>query len=556
VTVPTSGETGSVKTLLIEDDLGRAAPGRLTGLQVTVGLVVGLLVGAILGGVVGLGRPASYQATTVASISPDDSVAEALQATSGTTQDTSDYIQGELVVITSATVRSQVQHQLGLSSLPTVTASQSGTTDVVDITATGSSQAEAIRIADTARSVYADLRRDEVTTDTAAAQLQVAKQTNTVRAEIAVTPGAATNGASALQQEYARLLVISSELALDAAQAPQSVTTIQTATADGGGLSAAETYALAGGVLGVLVAAGALVLLRRARPRVRSLDDLRALTGDAVVPAFSRSAPDAPARVLAGRLLPEGGAESLVLLAADADAGVDELAVSLAQALARSRPVLLIADPDDVDRLLAMLPEGAVAVSPKEVRSSRVMLGRLRELGAESSARRIRVLDTRDERAAAPAAAHDAVLVGWTVLVSAPPLMQSDLGLQVARAVAPGVNVTVVAGRSTARPMDVLSAVDSVVASRLPTLTALLTTPRPRWRRQRATPPAVSNGRSRHARTASTRVVVPAQPDTAPSIQPEPVRATSKPSPKPSTRTASAGRRRPVSPVDAPGRAR
>jgi capsular polysaccharide biosynthesis protein len=491
--------------------------GRLPTRVVLIGLAIGLVLGALVGALVGLGATASYQATTIASVQPDDAVTAAQLDGSSASTDTSDFIQGELVVITSRDVRAQVQQQLGLTSLPTVSASQSGTTDIVDITASASSSAQAVRIANATRNVYAERRAQELTNDITDAQAQVTAQIAAVRQQIAANPGS-ENSASGLQQQYARLLAESSDLALDSAQSTQAVTTIQQATVAAGGLSAVDTDALGGAVVGVLLAALGLVALRRTRPLVRSVDDLAGYGPDVLVPAFPRNAADArrTARLLASRL--RGGSPHrggvVVLIGSRRRSGTTHVAAALAATYAAQAHVLFIPSPGREAEALPASLAGAQPVTLAELGGRRITPMTLATLAGHRGAPQTRVLtvsaqDLRNISSTELLGA--AARVGWFVVADMPPLTDSDIGLVVARAAG---SATLVVGQSLTQPVDVVSAVDILEGCGVTRLSLLLNQVPLRRAGRRAAPAPSPVGDGSSARAAVT-------PDFLPSAQAE-----------------------------------
>lgn len=469
---------------------GPASAGRLPGRIVAVGLVFGLVLGALLGALVGAGRASTYQATTIVSVLPDDALTAAqLSGGGGTSQNTSDFIQGELVVLTSDGIRSAVRQRLRLPTLPTVSASQSGTTDIVDIIATADTQAEAVRIADATRSLYAARRSAQLAQDVSNAENQVRAQIATVRQQIANTPTALTDTNNALAQEYARLLAVSSQLALDSAQSARAVTTIQPATPAAGGLSKAATYALAGAVIGLLLAAAGLVAFRRLRPRVRGPQDLAGVGPDVLVPTFpARARPaDRAARLLASRLRGAGSRRggSIVLIGARPTAGTTRVALALVQAYARAGQVLLVATPGRAQTVRGQLPTGAELVTAAELGGAGSSRSRLFAVDAPDATARVLVLDASvdDLRALVAGGLFDAAgQAGWMVVADLPSLEESDLG--VALAVAAG-SATVVVAKSATSPTDVVGVVDALDGSGVARQSLLLHQRPPRWARSR-----------------------------------------------------------------------
>jgi hypothetical protein len=461
--------------------------GRLPARILAAGIVLGLVVGGLLGALAGALQSRTYQATTIASVLPDDALTTAATVSGTTsTEDSSDFIQGELVVITSQGLRATVQQRLKLGGLPAVSASQSGTTDIVDITASAASPALAQRVADTTRIVYAQQRAQELMSDVTTATTQVENQISAVRKQIAATPGAATNSNSPLEQEYARLLAVDSDLALDSAQSSSAVSTIQTAVVGDGGLSDTTTYGLGGAVLGILVAAAALVALRRLRPRVYDVRDLVGFDADVltpVLPVDGRKAVRA-ARVLVSRM--SGGSRTgrTVVLVGTQTGSASEGAISgVAVALHDAGPVLLLARPGSAASLLATLPAGAQRLSAADLSGKRSTTARLTKLSAGAAPVRLAVVDATIGELTTLAstgvldAASDA---GWATVADAPPLGESRLAVVLAESAG---SATVLVEQGGADPSDVEATVAALRGAGVSRVNLLLHEQPAVWRR-------------------------------------------------------------------------
>lgn len=454
-------------------DGGSGLPGRF----VIIGLAIGLVVGALLGFLAGASRTRSYEATTIASVLPDNALTANQLNGSGASQVTSDFIQGELVVITSQDVRAAVQRQLHLGQLPNVTASQSGTTDIVDITAQASSPTGATAIANATRNVYAQGRVAQLAQDITTAESQVKRQIAAVQAQISATPGASTNSNGALQQEYARLLAVSSQLALDSSQSTRAVTPIQQATVSNGGLSKTTTYSLGGAVLGILAGAAALVLLRRFRPKVYDSAGLRGLGAEVLLPEFptrnrkSRSA----ARVLASRLAgpPSQAARAVVLVRTRRAGQATNLATALAATYAHTAHVLLVPRPGDAESMSRNLP-GAELLGADALGQRRVSRSRLLGLQSPATRSKILILDASESelRRLVDAGLMETLSeANWRLVADMPSLDTSDLAALLASRA--GSATVVVAQRRT--PLaDVTSTIDLLRGVGVHTVNAVL----------------------------------------------------------------------------------
>ena len=454
---------------------------------IAVGIAAGLVVGGLLGALVGSTQSRTYQATTIASVLPDDALTTAATV-SGTasTENSSDFIQGELVVITSQGLRTAVQKKLGLAALPSVSASQSGTTDIVDITATAATAVLAQRIADTTRSVYAQQRARELTSDVSTATSQVENQITAVRKQVAAAPGTAANANSPLEQEYARLLAVDSELALDSAQSASAVSTIQTAVVGGGGLSDTATYGAAGAVLGILLAAVGLIAWRRLRPRIYDGRDLAGYGADLLTPVLPAAPTKAvrAARVLSSGMRGDAGSErAVVLVATDGGSGSRQAVAAIAVAFHDASPVLVLAQPGGAAGLLAALPAGSERLTASELQGRRAVTSRLAKLSAQGVTTRLAVLDANSAELMSLASADiltTAAHAGWTVVADTPPLGESRLAVVFADRAG---SATVLVAQGGTHPTDIEATVAALRGAGIMRLSLLLHEQTPMRRR-------------------------------------------------------------------------
>lgn len=442
-------------------------PWRPVAAVLLAGVVLGGAVGALYGG----SRPASYQAQTSLSVLPDSAVTSQVPGTpvGAPAQDATSFIQSQLVVLNGEPLRRQVQQTLRLPSSPQLSSTQVAQTYVVQVAATAPKRATAIAATMAASEAYTALRRKQLGADVDAAVGSVRQQVATVRDSLAraqlgdvntATPGPES---TALRDEYERLLAVSSSLELSRGQVGRAVTTITPANVtSAGSLSRVAKDGVAGALLGVLLGLGALTLARRALPRIRSVADVTALGLPVLLPVLPRRSPlsmrRSPAgrsrqgRLLASRLA--GGDPSalapIVVFGATRSVGASYVARTLAAHLVeRAQVLIVLADGDvppvpvgnwDVDSAL-----GRAVASPTPGVSTLAVAGEHGE-----AALRLRALLASGLLPAAAAR-------GWIVVVDAPPLSESDLGLDFARAAG---GAALVAGRSVSRPADLLGAAE------------------------------------------------------------------------------------------------
>lgn len=457
-------------------DSDRVDGGRRPWRPVVVALIGGLVVGGLLGGTYGASRPKTFQATTSLSVLPDSSVSAAVPgATTGQpAQDATSFIQSQLVVLNGAPLREQVDKQLKSSRPPQLSSTQVAQTYVVQVSATATSRAEALAAAQAASAAYAAMRRQQLGGDVAAAIRSVQKQVVSARNGLEGSTIGAGSGiapqSSALRDEYQRLLAVSSSLELSQGQVGRAVTTVIPANiVAAGSLSSTTKNAAAGALAGALLALAALALVRRNNPRIRSVADLAALDLPILLPALPRTRRGSAAtrrthegRLLASRLGSSAVHRPLVVLGATSGVGASYVATTLALHLSERAPVLLVvlsAHGHDRPLLDAKVPSAledsltsdGAAVLNRAVGSQVPGVAVLPlTYDGPQSARQLRALI---ESGLLDAASHD----GWLVVVDAPALDESDLGLDCARAAGAA---TLVAGRTRSRPADLLGAAE------------------------------------------------------------------------------------------------
>lgn len=440
-------------------------------------LLIGLLVGGLLGALIGLSRPSTASASTSLSVLPDPSVDSSASNTNTPNQDATSYIQTQLVILGSDRLTTQVQRALGLAAKPDVTATEVGQTYVIRLTAVSSSAGRAAAIVSTLGAQYKAQRERELTSSVAASTASTDKQLAVVSKALGgARTGAAQSGnlspsQIALQTEYERLLSVRSRLALTQSQVGSLVMVLSPPSNSGGGISPTEKYLLAGALIGALLGLGSAIVARRALPRVRAIGDLAALNAEVLLPIVPRrpllgrrggvARPSTAARLLAARLGDFSAKRvPLIVFGATPEVGASFVAESLALALAERAQVLLVRS-----EAVTRPRHGSETVSDLADAVEPTALPGVWSLGEAQG-----LAATPVGRGALAASAlvrplKQAAADGWTVVVDAGALSESDLALQCMIA---GGSATLVVGRGRTRPVDVLGAVDLLAARGLP----------------------------------------------------------------------------------------
>lgn len=215
-------------------------------------LVLGVLLGAVAGFLVGAATTPTALAVTRVAVLPDPTLpAEAEQSTT----DPDRFVQAQVLVLAGQDSVAQVTRDLRLPRDPEVTASQVGTTDVVEVDVRARDAAEAVRISEAVVDGYRRQRQSDLTTRVDASLAVVDRQLAQLDAR---GPNARTD------QEYTRLLTVRNQLQLVRDSDQDAVRRVDQAHAvEQSRWSAAVRYALMGLVLGGL--AGLLVKLLRDR---------------------------------------------------------------------------------------------------------------------------------------------------------------------------------------------------------------------------------------------------------------------------------------------------
>ena len=483
-------------------------------------LVAGLLLGGIIGAAYGGSRAASFSAVTSLSVLPDSSVIGQVSAgTSAPTQDATDFIQSQLIVLNGGPLRARVRQQLKLAGDPALSSTQVGQTYVVQLVATADQKATALAEAKAGGEAYAALRRGQLGDDVNAAIRSVRAQVTSVGGSLLTRRGTVGAEGSALQDEYERLLAVSSALELAKGQAARAVTVVTPAGIQSGGLSRAAKDGVGGALLGALIGLALLLLRRRLVPRIRSTGDVTALGLPALLPSLPKlsGSPTTSTRGrllasrIAGATLQDGKLAPVVVVGATRSVGVSFVVATLAHQLAERVPVLVL-PAAEIGRGKGPLPS-ALATSAVDAQE---LLAKV----VPSAVPGVSVLplasnDPEDLRrfrsALSTGLLQAAAEQGWLVLVDAPPLDASDVALDCAASAAAGVAGVVVARRFTTGPADLEGAAD-LFDSRGLALTGIIVNEVPRGRAGRSplVAPAPTGGSTPDRSSAGRNAPLPA----------------------------------------------
>jgi Mrp family chromosome partitioning ATPase len=514
-------------------DSDRVDVGRRLWRAVAVSMVFGILVGAAVGDSYGRSRPVTYQATTALSVLPDSAV-NAQQGQGGAPSlDAASYIQGQLVILNGTELGDQVQRQLTLAARPRVSSSEVGQTYIVQVTATAPNRQQALAVATATATAFTKQRVQQlsaaITTSLASTNAQIASVLVSLTAARAATSAnaAVTPATSALQTEYQRLLSVGSGLSLALSQAAQVVTVQAPASASSAPLSTDTKDLLAGALIGALAGLAILIAGRRLNPRVRTVGDAAALGLPVLLPVLPRrhvwarfgnsTWRSSPGRLLAARLTRNESDEQrpLVIVGATRGVGTSFVAASIAASLADRCPVLLVLSAD-----LTALPDAPnPGANPTHLqranRHNGADIGELVANAIPSQLAGVWLLPRNSEfprlisavPSMRPALFKEllqrASAAGWSVIVDAPALSESDLALD---CVGPQAVAALVIGRGVTRPTEVLVGAELFEAHGTPLVGAILNDV-----------PALKSGRSwrsiRHA--AGSAVVMTVKPRTS-----------------------------------------
>lgn len=495
--------------------------GRASGLPIRLvvgALVAGALIGGALGALAGSRAKVTSRAVTVLSVLPNTAVTN--DANAGGGQDATSFIQTELVKLNGQPLRTLVQKQLRLDSPPDISSTQLGQTYVVNVTAAAGTDAEALAAAGATADAYAKQRREQINADVGAALATVGEQINASNDVIAKAPkpvvtggGSGTgtvNGRSlAYQGELQRLIALQNTLQVSQAGLDRVVTVLQPPVLSGGSsLSPRTRDAAAGGLLGVLLALALLLLRQRFSDRILTASAAGGLGVDVLLPELPRvrrsgSARSATAtRLLAARLTRGGDADSgpsgicLVLVAVSRGTGTSTVVDRLAAEIAQQQPVLVVRAVEAI-RAPARGASAGVTDLPSHPTARQVLalLQRGPVDGVEvlgmgtATSGRAALTQQRLSGSVLAVLAHR----GWAVLIDAPALADSPLGLELGAHVA---GTVLVVGLGVTHQDDVRLATDLFAARGLPLVGAIVSTPGRRRPDRPARPPRVSADRA------------------------------------------------------------
>jgi Mrp family chromosome partitioning ATPase len=436
-------------------------------------LVFALVLGG-LGAASAFWRP-DYHADALISVRPDPPVLNGQSDSASDAQDR--FVQSQLLIINGPQLRAEVVRRLGLRDGVSITASQVGTTSVVQVTGGAKSRSGAENVADTAVVVYVEGHRADVDDRARAALSVVDQQLTAARAAMGGPHADPSTQGDAAVAEYTRLLALRSQLTLARLQAEQAVATVQTAhAADAQRAVSPVQRGVLFGLLGAVLGLALAILRRRNSPVVHSADQLAGLDLAPLLPPLPR-APAGWARALrqgapapgvehAVRLqtlqITRGsgplGRPPVVVLSASSGTGTTFTAVNLALAAAGRHPTLLVWTGEVADELTMGLNAPAASAVDATGPNEPWTAARLR-----TTVSRTQVPDLSVLRLQAPGAIESAVSngllealtgTGWGTVVDAPALDDSAVGFELAQR---GAQVVFVVGLGVSYREDVVN---------------------------------------------------------------------------------------------------
>lgn len=323
-----------------------------------VRLIAGsVLVGALVGGMAGIalafGVADSSTARSVISVSPSS---ELFDDVAPATDDTIAVVQSELIILNGPALRDDVGRRVGADPSVRYSASQVGSSTIVELTAEASTRAGALRAVEAVVASYSEDRetrlRDEINRAAQVLDQELARLEQDLTQE--------TLGAAALQQEYGRLLAVRSGLFRAAANADQAVTVVQPPVVAGTGLSQPVRYGALGALAGALLAV-ALPAFAAPRARTGVEEDFVGAGVEPLYPemprhvgpidVFADDGPHAGAmRLLVAQLVRrQADGRALVLVGATPGVGTSYVAAAAAVSMAERSDVLLVLAADVVE---------------------------------------------------------------------------------------------------------------------------------------------------------------------------------------------------------------
>lgn len=497
--------------------------------------LLGALVGALLFGVAAAvyvsGRDQPVSASSLVLTTPDPAGVESpgSSLSGDPAARAATYVETELVILRGTDLAGQVAELLDREDVD-LQAVQVGESNVLEITATAEDRGAALEQAQTAAEVYiADREQrlvDRIEQQLAAVEGQI-DATDTALRELGPSAQSGfdpqTRQRDALSERYAEQLAARDDLQRASADVPQVANLVQDATPVPPGLvPTGLLLVVSAAVVGAVLGAAAPIVLGSLGGRVRDEADLVA-TGAPVL-----SPPLPSARLAARRAgvleravqlqalrLREGPAArgSLAVLAATSGVGATFTAVQHARLAARHGRTLLVCAGSGSEEVL-----GELGVDPRHLPAADLAPADGGPVPADVLARAAQPTgvpalfvvspgphpghETVDlGRSLAGGLVPSAVAAGWAVVVDAPPLDRSDLGVQAARQCAETVLVAA-AWRSTIedveRSLDALQVAGVDVAGVVLTHPGGSLRPRHRW-------PELVGGRARAAHREQIR---------------------------------------------------
>lgn len=219
-------------------------------------LAAGALLGLGISLVISLSATKEYSATAQLLVQSTGGV----NLTTGSVQSiTPTDVQTELQLVTSAQVQAQVQHKLG--SVPPVSASQMGQTDVIAVTAVSPSPKQAARIANTYARAFVAWSTQTSIDNLTATENQLSKQIKAVGKELGHLHSSTSAQAAALSNQQAVLKGQLAQLQVAGATASTGLQLVTPATAPAAPSSPKPTQnALLGLMAGLILGTGGAFL--------------------------------------------------------------------------------------------------------------------------------------------------------------------------------------------------------------------------------------------------------------------------------------------------------
>lgn len=362
------------------------------------------------------------------------------------------YLEGELALITQGDLDDRVAAAVG-GSVPTITASRVGQSNLVSLSVTADDAERAVRETQAAAEIYVQDRQQQLTTRIETAIATVDREIAQISTQLSASgPQPELN---ALSTQYSTLLVDRDALQRALGDASSIARTVQRAKPEPRGVISPLLLAVIGGA-----ALGALLGLLISRipgslgSRIREEADVSRLGAPVFTPALptrhgTRNATAIMHAVhLQSLLMPAGPAHggSLTVLAADREANTTVAAVAHARHAARRRRTLLVC-------ATSLLEEEVAALGVDPAAPGLADLSLPAGPGPASTKALDRVIQSTDVPGLfviAPGAASGRLLTraedllrdgffaaveaaGWAVVVDSAPLDESDIGLLAAR---------------------------------------------------------------------------------------------------------------------------